>query len=68
MLKIKLHSLRVGFHCSVIFTPVDKIQPMCERPRANIKVERGSNFYVHVRSRAFFQRTKVTVEIELNRS
>ena len=47
MLKIQLHSLRVGFHCSVIFTPVDKIQPMCERSRANIKVERGGNFYVH---------------------
>ena len=67
MLKIRLHSLRVGVHCSVIFTPVDKIQPMCERPRANIKVERGSNFYVHVRpSNA---RTKyMTVEIEPNRS
>lgn len=45
MLKIQLHSLRVGLHCSVIFTAVDKADV---GKAANIK-ERGSNFYVHAR-------------------
>ena len=36
--------LKVDFHCRVIFTCVNEIEAMYERPRVNAKVVRGSTF------------------------
>ena len=36
--------LRVGLHCRVIFTSVNKIETIFEGPRENVKFERDSSF------------------------
>ena len=45
--------LKVDFHCRVICTRVNTIEAVCESPRVNFKVERGSTFTFRVGFRCF---------------